>query len=96
MNSVPKEHDFTQTLPEWEASVFDAACDGGYFAVTRWDDGWQRTEFKDFAEAVAFARNWQGPHGRPALVVAVAPSGRHLTMGSRSWGEWLRRWESRR
>jgi len=93
MGTIRKEHDFTQSLPDWEASVFDAAT---MFVVSRWDGQWQRDEFTDFAEAVAFARNWQGPHGRPALVVAVAPSGRHLSVGSRSWGEYLRRWESRR
>jgi hypothetical protein len=92
MNGIRPEHDFTQTLPQWEASVFDAAT---MFVVSRWDGQWLRDEFADFAEAVTFARSWQGPHGRPAVVVAVAPSGRHLTMGSRSWSEWLRRWESR-
>ena len=80
-------HDFGQTLPDWEAAVFDQAS---YFAVVEFRNACHRTEFdKPFLrQAVCFARQRE-QFG--SCLYAVTKEGRFCLLDKDQWDHWLTR-----
>jgi hypothetical protein len=79
-------HNFTQSLPDWEAAVFDSAT---LFVVQylRRPTNERRFEFCTMQEAVDHARSQDDP----ACLYAVSESGRFALLSREKWDEWLAR-----
>ena len=84
------EHNFSQSVTDWEASVFDRAA---YFAVIELRYGSTLSErrkyttWTNFPWAVRYARRHLD-----ACIYAVTDLGRFNNLDREKWSEWETRW----